>query len=62
MNWWADLGGWLGRGVSWTPLDFAVFVVAFPLFVVLAVWLGRKSMWRQWEMDVPYERRTRSKR
>jgi hypothetical protein len=40
MNWWADFGGLLGRGASWTVADYVVLIVSFPLAVVLAAYLG----------------------
>ena len=62
--WWQDLGGWLGRGTSWTALDFISFIVLFPLCVW---WIGiRAGLWwmriHEWQMDLPYEQRKRAKK
>lgn len=46
MNWWADFGGLLGLGSSWTPLDWLIAIVTIPNFAVAGGILGRKfGLW-----------------
>lgn len=48
MSWWSDLGGLLGLGSAWTPLDWLIAMVAVPIFAVVGGILGRKvGLWIQ---------------
>lgn len=62
MGWWRDFGGWLGLGSSWTLLDFVIFICLAPVIWWGAIRAGLAWAHFEWEFDIPYEKRSRSKK
>lgn len=60
-NWWADFGGLLGRGSSWSAFDYVVFAIVFPVCVVAGWYFGRLAQWYYNGMHLPYKDRLKSR-